>query len=183
MLLRLRLYAYAGNQYYKGCYIEVRINHIQPPTTKDQEHPLTTSQQGAVDYIFGSAGAWFEACQIVSNGGGAITANGRSTEDDTWYVINNSTVRTIQSPVSHSHINPFSSRHLLSIVSVGANQIPCLASINPDLRSVRCLPRRRRLSRPSLEAIRARHVPVLEPERHHQPDWLDDPRCHRDAHL
>jgi pectinesterase len=63
------LYAKAGKQYYSNCYIE-----------------------GAVDYIFGNAAAWFGECTIASIGGGAITATSRSTEDATWYVIDSSTV-------------------------------------------------------------------------------------------
>ncbi|KAL1637561.1 hypothetical protein SLS56_000699 [Neofusicoccum ribis] len=64
------LYAKAGTQYYSNCYIE-----------------------GAVDYIFGKASAWFGECTIASSGGGAITANSRESTDDTsWYVIDSSTV-------------------------------------------------------------------------------------------
>lgn len=63
------LYAKGGAQYYSNCYIE-----------------------GAVDYIFGGAAAWFGECTIASNGGGAITANSRTTADSTWYVIDHSTV-------------------------------------------------------------------------------------------
>ncbi|KAJ4188416.1 hypothetical protein NW755_006576 [Fusarium falciforme] len=64
------LFAHSGNQYYKKCLI-----------------------QGAVDYIFGDASAWFEQCTIRSTAGGAITAMHRSTTSETtWYVINNSTI-------------------------------------------------------------------------------------------
>ncbi|GKZ37829.1 hypothetical protein AbraIFM66950_009618 [Aspergillus brasiliensis] len=64
------VYAKTGDQYYSHCYFE-----------------------GAVDYIFGKAAAWFEQCRIASNGGGAITANNRATDTDTsWYVFNNSTI-------------------------------------------------------------------------------------------
>lgn len=64
------LYAKSGNQYYSNCYME-----------------------GAVDYIFGDASAWFGECTIASNGGGAITATSRETADDTtYYVIDHSTV-------------------------------------------------------------------------------------------
>ncbi|KAF3763311.1 family 8 carbohydrate esterase [Cryphonectria parasitica EP155] len=67
------LYAYAGDQYYKNCYIE-----------------------GAVDYIFGDAAAWFESCILASDGPGAITANSREeTTDTAWYVINNSTITAV----------------------------------------------------------------------------------------
>uniref|UniRef100_A0A093VIU4 Pectinesterase n=1 Tax=Talaromyces marneffei PM1 TaxID=1077442 RepID=A0A093VIU4_TALMA len=60
----------AGKQYYSNCYIE-----------------------GAIDFIFGAAAAWFGECTIASNGGGAITANSRSsTTDTTWYVIDSSTI-------------------------------------------------------------------------------------------
>lgn len=65
------LYAKAGTQYYSNCMIE-----------------------GAVDYIFGDASAWFGECDIVSNGAGYITANSRETSDDTaWYAIDNCNVK------------------------------------------------------------------------------------------
>ncbi|KAK2764278.1 hypothetical protein FQN54_008970 [Arachnomyces sp. PD_36] len=64
------LYAKDNNQYYSNCYIE-----------------------GAVDFIFGAAGAWFGECTVASNGGGYITANSREEEDDTsWYVFDHSTI-------------------------------------------------------------------------------------------
>ncbi|KIN00065.1 carbohydrate esterase family 8 protein [Oidiodendron maius Zn] len=64
------LYAHSGYQYYKNCLI-----------------------QGAVDYIFGDAPAWFEQCTIQSTDGGAITAMHRgTTSESTFYVINNSQV-------------------------------------------------------------------------------------------
>ncbi|KAJ7676219.1 pectin methyl esterase [Mycena rosella] len=57
-------------QYYSNCFIE-----------------------GAVDYIYGSASAWFGECTLASNGGGAITANSReSATDPTYYVIDSSTI-------------------------------------------------------------------------------------------
>lgn len=45
-----------------------------------------------MDYIFGAAAAWFGECTVASNGGGAITASSRSTEDGTWFVFDHSTV-------------------------------------------------------------------------------------------
>lgn len=64
------LYAKSGRQYYSNCYI-----------------------QGADDYIFGDAAAWFGECTIASNGGGSITANSRSTSTDaTWYVFDHSNI-------------------------------------------------------------------------------------------
>ena len=49
--------------------------------------------EGAVDYIYGDASAWFGECTLASNGGGAITANSRSTTTDThYYVIDHSTI-------------------------------------------------------------------------------------------
>jgi pectinesterase len=64
------LYAKSGRQYYSNCYIE-----------------------GADDYIFGDAAAWFGECTIASNGGGSITANSRATSSDTtWYVFDHSTI-------------------------------------------------------------------------------------------
>ena len=64
------LYAKSGKQYYSNCYVE-----------------------GAVDYIFGNAAAWFGECTIASNGDGYITASSRDTAaDPTWYVIDSSHV-------------------------------------------------------------------------------------------
>ncbi|KAL2129177.1 hypothetical protein VTI74DRAFT_8117 [Chaetomium olivicolor] len=64
------LYAKAGYQYYSNCYIE-----------------------GAVDYIFGDAAAWFGECTIASVRGGYITASSRTNADDTaWYVFDHSTI-------------------------------------------------------------------------------------------
>ncbi|KAG6909343.1 hypothetical protein DXG01_000943 [Tephrocybe rancida] len=60
----------AGPQYYSNCYIE-----------------------GAVDYIYGGASAWFGECVLASVGGGAITANSRTlTTDTSYYVIDSSTI-------------------------------------------------------------------------------------------
>ncbi|KAJ5272529.1 hypothetical protein N7478_007654 [Penicillium angulare] len=65
------LYAKAGTQYYSNCMIE-----------------------GAVDYIFGDASAWFGECDIVSNGSGAITANSREeSTDSSWYAIDNCNIK------------------------------------------------------------------------------------------
>jgi pectinesterase len=64
------LYAKSGRQYYSNCYVE-----------------------GAVDYIFGNAAAWFGECTVASNGAGYITASSRSTADDNgWYVFDHSAV-------------------------------------------------------------------------------------------
>ena len=64
------LYAKSGRQYYSNCYIE-----------------------GADDYIFGDAAAWFGECTIASNGGGSITTNSRATSmDTTWYVFDHGTI-------------------------------------------------------------------------------------------
>lgn len=64
------LYAKSGKQYYSNCLIE-----------------------GAVDYAFGDAAAWFGECIFQSNGGGAITATSRElATDTTWYVIDHSHV-------------------------------------------------------------------------------------------
>ncbi|KAH6617408.1 carbohydrate esterase family 8 protein [Chaetomium tenue] len=65
------LYAKSGRQYYSNCYVE-----------------------GAVDYIFGNAAAWFGECTVASNGGGYITASSRTNAEDTgWYVFDHSTIR------------------------------------------------------------------------------------------
>lgn len=59
-----------GYQYYSNCYIE-----------------------GAVDYIYGAASAWFGECTLASVGGGAITANSRTLASDPgYYVIDSSTI-------------------------------------------------------------------------------------------
>ncbi|KAK6523582.1 hypothetical protein TWF281_001563 [Arthrobotrys megalospora] len=64
------LFADAGYQYFANCYIE-----------------------GAVDYIFGKASAWFNKCTIRSNGGGAITATSREVSSDpSWYVFESCSV-------------------------------------------------------------------------------------------
>ncbi|KAF7585256.1 hypothetical protein BBP40_011546 [Aspergillus hancockii] len=51
----------SGTQFYSKCLIE-----------------------GAVDYIFGGASAWFDRCDIRSNGAGYITASAREAQDNTW---------------------------------------------------------------------------------------------------
>ena len=59
------LYADAGRQYYKDCYIE-----------------------GHVDFIFGNATAAFDHCEIHSKGAGYLTAQSRlSAESTTGYVF------------------------------------------------------------------------------------------------
>ncbi|CZR68517.1 related to pectinesterase precursor [Phialocephala subalpina] len=64
------LYAKSGYQYFSRCYIE-----------------------GADDFIFGNAAAWFGDCTIACNGGGSITANNRaSASDPAWYVFDTSTI-------------------------------------------------------------------------------------------
>ncbi|KUJ18180.1 carbohydrate esterase family 8 protein [Mollisia scopiformis] len=76
------LLAETGNQVYAACYIE-----------------------GAVDFIFGQhAIAWIDSSDIrVSAGGGAITANGRSSSSDvSYYVINKSSVDTTTSSTATS---------------------------------------------------------------------------------
>ncbi|KAJ6177871.1 hypothetical protein N7519_008332 [Penicillium mononematosum] len=71
------LYAKAGRQYYANCKVE-----------------------GAVDYIFGAASAWFNNCDIVSNGPGAITASSRqTTTDTTWYAFDDCTVKAASSAI------------------------------------------------------------------------------------
>jgi len=65
------LLADGGFQYYSNCYIE-----------------------GAEDYIYGAASAWFGECVLASNDGGAITANSRdSTTDTSYYVIDHSFIQ------------------------------------------------------------------------------------------
>ncbi|KFY31485.1 hypothetical protein V493_01066 [Pseudogymnoascus sp. VKM F-4281 (FW-2241)] len=49
--------------------------------------------QGATDFIFGQrAIAWIDGTDIRVNGPGYITASGRDSDDDSYYVINNSNV-------------------------------------------------------------------------------------------
>ncbi|KAF3766898.1 family 8 carbohydrate esterase, partial [Cryphonectria parasitica EP155] len=66
------LLAETGNQIYANCYIE-----------------------GAVDFIFGQdARIWVVGSTIASIGAGAITANGRDSDDNvSYYVITDSTVQ------------------------------------------------------------------------------------------
>ncbi|KAK0476701.1 pectin methyl esterase [Armillaria novae-zelandiae] len=74
------LLADGGYQYYSNCYIE-----------------------GAVDYIYGDASAWFGECTLASNGGGAITANSREEASDaSYYVIDNSVI--VQASSSNSDL-------------------------------------------------------------------------------
>ncbi|KAG9034425.1 hypothetical protein FRB95_013222 [Tulasnella sp. JGI-2019a] len=55
---------------------------------------------GAVDFIFGQTGSiWITESTITTVGNGCITASGRSTDDATYYVINDSTI------TSTSHTN------------------------------------------------------------------------------
>ncbi|KAL0946594.1 hypothetical protein HGRIS_012795 [Hohenbuehelia grisea] len=72
------LLADGGYQYYSNRYIE-----------------------GAVDYIYGKASAWFGECTLASNGGGSITANSReSASDPSYYVIDHSTIVQASSATS-----------------------------------------------------------------------------------
>ncbi|KAJ5719697.1 pectinesterase family protein [Penicillium malachiteum] len=65
------LYAKAGTKYCSNCLIE-----------------------GADDYIFGDASAWFGECDIVSTGSGSITANSREeSTDSAWYAFDNSNLK------------------------------------------------------------------------------------------
>jgi len=49
--------------------------------------------EGATDYIFGNAAAWFGECTIANKAGGPITATSRTTNSEaTWYVFDHSTV-------------------------------------------------------------------------------------------
>lgn len=48
---------------------------------------------GAIDYIFGQTGAvWIDSSTIESVAGGTITASGRASDNDSWYVLNKCTV-------------------------------------------------------------------------------------------
>ncbi|KAG0160605.1 hypothetical protein PDIDSM_8135 [Penicillium digitatum] len=65
------VYAKAGTQYYANSKIE-----------------------GAVDYIFGDASAWFNNCDIISNGPGVVTASSREVaSDETWFVFEDCNVK------------------------------------------------------------------------------------------
>lgn len=57
---------------------------------------------GAIDFIFGqTALAWFENNDIRTIAAGSITASGRSSSNNpSWYVINNSNVQNINSTVA-----------------------------------------------------------------------------------
>ncbi|OJJ38372.1 hypothetical protein ASPWEDRAFT_106426 [Aspergillus wentii DTO 134E9] len=65
------LYAKGGTQYYSNSLVK-----------------------GAVDYIFGASSAWFNNCDIVSNGKGYITAMSREEETDTaWYAFDSCNIK------------------------------------------------------------------------------------------
>lgn len=55
---------------------------------------------GAIDFIFGqTAQAWLDGIDIVTIAAGCITASGRASNDSSWYVINNSSVRGVNATV------------------------------------------------------------------------------------
>ncbi|KAI0339550.1 pectin lyase-like protein [Trametopsis cervina] len=65
------LLANVGNQFYGNCWIE-----------------------GATDFIFGMhASVWISNSVINTVASGFITASGRSSDDDNWYVIDKSTIQ------------------------------------------------------------------------------------------
>ena len=72
------LFADYGRQYYVDCYVT-----------------------GGVDYIFGNATAVFEHDVLKSNGAGFITAQSRTSADQTTgYVILNSSIQSSMDPVA-----------------------------------------------------------------------------------
>lgn len=70
-----------GRQYFKNCYIE-----------------------GNVDWIFGSAQAVFEDCDVVANGGGYVTAASTETTRTTGYVFVNSRLLRKDSSVADNSV-------------------------------------------------------------------------------
>lgn len=55
---------------------------------------------GAVDFIFGqTAQVWLDQIDIVTISAGCVTASGRASNDSSWYVINNSSVRGVDASV------------------------------------------------------------------------------------
>ncbi|KAK0129839.1 hypothetical protein ONS96_000388 [Cadophora gregata f. sp. sojae] len=88
----LALSAQATNQGYYGC----QFIGYQDTILANTGNQLYAKSKivGVVDFIFGQrAKAWFEAVDIRTFDKGYITASGRETEaNDSWYVINKSTV-------------------------------------------------------------------------------------------
>jgi pectin methylesterase-like acyl-CoA thioesterase len=124
------LYAKSGRQYYSNCYIE-----------------------GAVDFIFGAAAAWFGECTVASNGGGYITASSRTTTaDDVWYVFDHSTV---SSPVPAGSVT----------VKVAKN---CPASLS-DPGSYRHQPSRQGVPGPTVACPCPHHLPKFRVDRRRAP--------------
>ncbi|KAL1624261.1 hypothetical protein SLS56_007963 [Neofusicoccum ribis] len=81
--------AQATNQGYYGC----KLTGFQDTllTNKGKHYFGKTYIEGATDFIFGQkSAAWFQNCdlRVVTAKVGYVTASGRNTTDDGWYVIN-----------------------------------------------------------------------------------------------
>ncbi|KAG4426352.1 hypothetical protein IFR04_000535 [Cadophora malorum] len=96
----LALSAQATDQGYYGCQFIGYQDTILAQT--GNQLYAKSKIVGVVDFIFGQkAKAWFEAVDIRTFDKGYITASGRDTEtNDSWYVINKSTVAARDSAVA-----------------------------------------------------------------------------------
>ncbi|KAH7342922.1 BcPME1, pectin methyl esterase 1 [Rhexocercosporidium sp. MPI-PUGE-AT-0058] len=96
----LAISAQATNQGYYGCSFIGYQDTILAQT--GTQLYAKCKIVGVVDFIFGQkARAWFEAVDIRTFDRGYITASGRDTEsNDSWYVINKSTVAARDSGVA-----------------------------------------------------------------------------------
>ncbi|RMZ28394.1 hypothetical protein D0859_07518 [Hortaea werneckii] len=89
----LAISAEAGNQGYYGCGFYGYQDTVLAET--GAQLYARCYIEGATDFIFGQrAAAWFDGCDIrvLEASLGFITASGRSSNDTSYYVINNSTV-------------------------------------------------------------------------------------------
>lgn len=89
----LALSAYAANQGYYAC----QFTGYQDTVLAQQGTQLFAKSyiEGATDFVFGQhAQAWFEQCHfgVVAASLGYVTASGRSSNDNGYYVINKGTI-------------------------------------------------------------------------------------------
>ncbi|KAF4307316.1 putative carbohydrate esterase family 8 protein [Botryosphaeria dothidea] len=85
--------AYGTEQGYYGC----KLTGFQDTllTQRGKHYFVNTYIEGATDFIFGQySAAWFEKCdlRVPAAKQGYVTASGRNTTNDGWYVINGGSV-------------------------------------------------------------------------------------------
>ncbi|KAL0571450.1 hypothetical protein V5O48_010519 [Marasmius crinis-equi] len=90
------LSARATRQAFYGLYVTGYQDTLFADAHPGYQYYSRSLIEGAIDYIYGAASAWFNECTISNNGaGGAITANSREDPDDAgYYVIDSSNVTT-----------------------------------------------------------------------------------------